>query len=94
MNARDIFRLVIKCGGVYVLWCAVSSYIEAVMISLGYTKSQGATATYWIVWGVFDSVAGLYLLFDGKLLLEWAFPEEPSKKAGDQTSESDEQGES
>ena len=74
MKPPDIFNIVIKVAGFYMLLRGLESLLEGMLVSLSIRESSYSDK-YWGVWGVVQIVAGLLFMRVKTPFVDWAFPE-------------------
>ena len=75
MGAKDWFTLALRVVGVVLLLYGLRDLVDHLLYRLGYFNWPEISPLYYVVTGVAQALAGLYLVRGAPLLVGFAFPE-------------------
>ena len=87
MKPKDVFRIIVATGGLYVIYRGVEDLIYGVIYTLGlsqYYLIQKSTPADFAVHGLIDVVLGALVLVGFFPLANWAFPEKNADDSEDE----------
>jgi hypothetical protein len=75
MGVKDWFTLALRVVGVVLLLYGLRDLVDHLLYRLGYFSWPEVSPLYYVVMGVVQTLAGLYLVRGAPLLVRFAFPE-------------------
>jgi hypothetical protein len=83
MGAKDWFTLALRVVGVVLLLYGLRDLFEHLLYRLGYSNWPEVSPLYYIVTGVVQLFAGLYLVRGAPALVRFAYPDAAEDEADD-----------
>ena len=83
MGTKDWFTLALRIIGVVLLLYGLRDLVDHLLYRLGYFSWPEVSPLYYVVMGVVQVLAGLYLIRGARLLTDFAFPAADESDAGD-----------
>jgi hypothetical protein len=75
MEVKDWFALAIRVVGIALLLIpGLGTLLDSLLLKLGYFNLPDTQPSYFLVYGVAQIVAGLYLIRGASFLVEFAYP--------------------
>ncbi|MCA1615883.1 MAG: hypothetical protein LC800_17635 [Acidobacteria bacterium] len=81
MGAKDWFALALRIAGVVLLLYGLRDLVDHMLYQFGYFNWPDVSPRYFVVLGVVQVCAGLYLVRGAPQLVAFAFPETPEDEA-------------
>ena len=83
MKVEDWFRLAVRSAGLVVLLYGLRDLVDHLLYRLGYFSFPETSPRYYVVMGLVQFFAGLYLLRGAPLLVRFAFPDSRDEDGGE-----------
>jgi len=93
MKPRELFGVAVRVIGLLAAANGLSHIINSGLGPLGYFTTQRTAYSFYLIEGIIQLVAGLYLLRGAPFLIRFAYPERLGKTSGTVSDQSDEPSE-
>ena len=81
MKAEDWVGVGIRVAGVLIFLSAMGLLLDSLLLKLGYFQYPDTSPAYYLIYGVVQAVAGLYLIRGASFVIEFAFPNGNSEES-------------